>query len=62
MGKEAEEMSNGHEWVHYTDVHALLNKQISEFLKGLYKYREQIGFQKHYSLDLLIKEWEGKIK
>jgi len=33
---------------------------IEKFLKGLYKYKEQIGFQKHITLNLLIEEWEAK--
>lgn len=35
---------------------------IQKFLKGLYKYKEQIGYQKHITLDLLIDEWEQELK
>lgn len=35
-------------------------KLIVELLEGLYKYRDQIGFQKHISLDLLIEYWEAR--
>ena len=36
-------------------------ERMHEFLADLYKYKEQIGFQKHITLDLLIEKWEAKL-
>lgn len=35
-------------------------KDIAEFLKDLYKYKEQIGFQVHHTLNLVIEKWEER--
>lgn len=56
-------MSNEHVWENERDLRAhqyYMKKQREEFLEGLYKYRDQIGFQKHISLDLLIEYWEAR--
>lgn len=33
---------------------------IVEILEDLYKYKEQIGFQVHHTLNIMIKKWEEK--
>ena len=58
------------EWVHYTDVHALLNNQIDEFLEDLkgiklsYDGNCKDCFEAEWidNVNDVIKEWEGKRK
>lgn len=42
------------------EYEARMEEQRKEILADLYKYKKQIGFQVHHTLNIMIEKWEEK--